>query len=112
MDGIIKAGLIGEIHGNWLEIDYLWVEKGLRKTGIGSQLLQEAESEAKRRGCKYCFLNTFGFQAPNFYMKYGYKEVFYSGKLSVGRDTALLCEKSGVKCNKWMRVDSCKGVYL
>lgn len=76
VDGIIKAGLIGETHGNWLEIDYLWVEKGLRKTGIGSKLLREAESEAKRRGCKYCFLNTFGFQAPIFYMKYEYKEVF------------------------------------
>jgi len=76
VDGVLKAGLTGETHGNWLEIEFLWVSEELRHQGFGSRLLKAAEEEGIRRGCKYSFLNTFGFQAPEFYSKYGYKEVF------------------------------------
>ena len=31
---------------------------------------------ARQRGGKYVFLDTFSFQAPEFYKKHGYKEVF------------------------------------
>lgn len=70
------AGLIGETHGNWLLIAFLWVEEDLRGQHIGSRLLQQAEAIARERGCKYAFLDTFSFQAPLFYQKHGYKEVF------------------------------------
>lgn len=70
------AGLVAETFGNWLEIEYLFVKENLRGKGIGSQLLQQAESEAKKRNCRYAFVNTYQFQAPAFYRKYGYKEVF------------------------------------
>ena len=46
--GEIMAGLVAETFGNWLEIEYLFVKEDLRGQGIGSQLLQQAESEAKR----------------------------------------------------------------
>lgn len=74
--GQLLAGLVAETFGNWLEIEYLFVKEGLRGQGIGSQLLQQAESEAKKRNCRYVFVNTYQFQAPAFYQKYGYKEVF------------------------------------
>lgn len=70
------AGLIGATHGNWLEIKYLWVDDALRGTGIGSKVLSQAESTAKARGCLYVFLDTFDFQAPGFYQKHGYQQVF------------------------------------
>lgn len=70
------AGLIGHTHGNWLTVKYLWVDKSMRGEGIGSKLLAQAESTAVERGCKYAFLDTFSFQAPVFYKKHGYKEVF------------------------------------
>lgn len=70
------AGLIGETHGNWLFVKYLWVSEYLRGQNIGSQLLKEAEKTAKERGCKFAFLDTFSFQAPLFYIKQGYQEVF------------------------------------
>ena len=74
--GQLMAGLVAETFGNWLEIEYLFVKEGLRGQGIGSQLLQQAESEAKKRNCRFAFVNTYQFQAPVFYQKYGYKEVF------------------------------------
>ena len=70
------AGLVAETFGNWLEIEYLFVKEDLRGQGIGSQLLQQAESEAKKKNCRYAFVNTYQFQAPTFYQKQGYKEVF------------------------------------
>lgn len=74
--GEIMAGLVAETFGNWLEIEYLFVKENLRGQGIGSQLLQQAESEAKKRNCRFAFVNTYQFQAPTFYQKYGYDEVF------------------------------------
>ena len=74
--GEIMAGLVAETFGNWLEIEYLFVKEDLRGQGIGSQLLQQAESEAKKRNCRFAFVNTYQFQAPAFYKKQGYKKVF------------------------------------
>ena len=80
------AGLTGETFGNWLCIQYLFVSEQLRGRMIGSKLLEAAEAEAKKRGCKYDFVDTFSFQAPAFYKKHGYREVFaledypYTGK--------------------------------
>ena len=74
--GEIMAGLVAETFGNWLEIEYLFVKEDIRGQGIGSQLLQQAESEAKKRNCRFAFVNTYQFQAPGFYQKQGYKEVF------------------------------------
>ena len=80
------AGLTGETFGNWFCIRYLFVDERFRGKGIGSALLATAEREAKRRGCKYAFVDTFSFQAPAFYEKHGYREVFvleeypYTGK--------------------------------
>lgn len=70
------GGLIGNTHGNWLFVKYLWVREDLRGQNIGSKLLNQAEETAKERGCRYAFLDTFSFQAPAFYKKHGYKSVF------------------------------------
>ena len=80
------AGLTGETFGNWLCIRYLFVSEQLRGQRIGSRLLEAAEAEAGKRGCKYAFVDTFSFQVPAFYKKHGYREVFtleeypYTGK--------------------------------
>ena len=80
------AGLTGETFGNWLCIKYLFVSEILRGQGTGSRIVAAAEEEARRRGCKYAFVDTFSFQAPGFYRKLGYEEVFvlrdypYTGK--------------------------------
>lgn len=75
-NGEKEAGLTGDLFGNWLCIEYLWVSEELRGQGIGSKLLEAAEGKAILRGAKYVFVNTFDFQAPGFYEKHGYEQVF------------------------------------
>ncbi len=74
--GNLMAGMVAETFGNWLEIEYLYVREDLRGQGVGSRILKMAEKESRERRCKYSFVDTFNFQAPKFYEKHGYKEVF------------------------------------
>jgi len=74
--GNLMAGLGAETFGDWWGIEYLFVKEESRGQGIGSKLLQEVESEAKKRNCQFAFVNTYQFQAPDFYKRHGYKEVF------------------------------------
>lgn len=74
--GNLIAGMVAETFGHWLEIEYLYVQENLRGQGLGSNILNRAEKEARERKCKYSFVNTYQFQAPDFYKKHGYEEVF------------------------------------
>ncbi|GIO31707.1 MULTISPECIES: GNAT family N-acetyltransferase [Paenibacillus] len=74
-EGNIIAGLLSVMCWNWLEVDILWVDPRYRKQGQGSKLLMEAEKIAREKGCTFIKLNTFSFQAPEFYKKHGYREI-------------------------------------
>jgi GNAT superfamily N-acetyltransferase len=70
--GELEGGLIGNMYSRWLHIDLLWVAEETRGRGLGSQLLATCEEQARARGCKHSWLDTFSFQAPDFYAKRGY----------------------------------------
>ena len=70
------AGMSGNTFGNWLMIDWLWVDSALRGQKIGSRLLEEIEQQAVLRGCKNVMVDTLEFQAPSFYLNHGYQEAF------------------------------------
>jgi GNAT superfamily N-acetyltransferase len=69
----IRAGLIGHLYAGWLFINLLWVHAELRRTGIGTGLVAEAERRAIAFGCHSAYVDTFSFQGPDFYPKLGYK---------------------------------------
>ena len=71
----IRAGLIGNTYAGWLFINLLWVHRELRRGGVGSGLIAEAERFALTRSCHSAWVDTFSFQAPGFYPRLGY-EVF------------------------------------
>jgi GNAT superfamily N-acetyltransferase len=72
--GAITGGLYGWTWAGWLEVRYLWLREDLHGQRHGTQLLQAAEEEAVRRGCTRVYLDSYSFQAPNFYKKLGYQE--------------------------------------
>ena len=71
----ILGGLLGRAGTSALFIDVLWIAEPLRRRGYGRQLMLAAEGEALRRGCHFSHVDTFSFQAPDFYKLLGY-EVF------------------------------------
>lgn len=54
-------------------VDILFVEEAYRKQGLGSKLLQYIENEVKQKGGSLIHLDTFDFQAKDFYIKHGFQ---------------------------------------
>lgn len=70
--GQIVAGVLSTLCWNWVELDILWVDANERHKGYGTQLLQDVERLAREKDCDFIMLNTFSYQAPEFYIKHGY----------------------------------------
>ena len=58
---------------NILHIDTMWVKQEFRGNRIASKLLQDVEEYAKKLGCHLSYLETYDFQAKEFYINNGYK---------------------------------------
>jgi len=75
-EGALAGGLVGHTWTTWLHVTYLWVDERHRGTGLGTRLLARAEEvAAAERGCRRVRLETWNFQAPDFYRKQGYEVV-------------------------------------
>ena len=74
-DGRIVAGLQGWTWAQTGFVQNLWVQEDLRSHGLGHRLLEAAELEARRRGCREMQLDTHSYQAPDFYRRKGYEEL-------------------------------------
>jgi ribosomal protein S18 acetylase RimI-like enzyme len=72
-DGQIVGGLFGDVSWGWLHVDVLWVDERYRHLGIGSELMDRSEAEAKALGARNAYLETTDFQALEFYTKRGYQ---------------------------------------
>jgi len=72
--GVLVGGATGWSRWEWLHLDVLWLDENCRGGGSGARLMTEVERIARERGCKLVDLDTFSFQAPNFYRKLGYEE--------------------------------------
>ena len=72
--GTVLGGLTGRTYLGLAFIDLVYLPASLRGRGLGTQLLQRAEAEARRRGCCAGVLYTITFQAPGFYIRQGWEE--------------------------------------
>ena len=70
--GEIVGGLLADTYWGWLDLGSIWVAEHLREHGYGRQLMARAEAEGVSRGCTQAFLDTFSFQAREFYERLGY----------------------------------------
>jgi GNAT superfamily N-acetyltransferase len=72
-NGTIHGGAVVWVHKESIYVDILWIDESLRHQGYGTKLMQAAEEEGKTRGCKYSTVDTYSFQAKDFYLKNGYQ---------------------------------------
>ncbi len=77
----IVGGLSASSSYGWLLIKTLWVHHAQRGKGIGSKLMQEAETRAAQIGCHAMWLDTSSPSANDFYKRLGFEEF---GKLENG----------------------------
>ena len=71
----IIAGLLADTWGQVCYIHTVWTAQHRRHTGLGTRLMQNAEQHAKQRGCTIAYVDTYSFQAPDFYTKFGFKPI-------------------------------------
>ncbi len=74
--GTLVAGAAGWTWGQAAGISLVWVREDHRGAGVGAGVIASFEAEAKRRGCTQVFVTSFSFQAPAFYERLGYEEIF------------------------------------
>ena len=75
-DGKILGAITGRAYYNEVHIGDLIVSKDCRRTGLGSKLVKAVEEYYSGKCYDIITLTTFGFQAPEFYKKLGYKIEF------------------------------------
>ena len=72
-DEVLAGGALARWWGTACELQQIWVDEALRRCGIGSSLMRQVELTAIERGCNLLYLDTFSFQAPQFYYQLGYE---------------------------------------
>ena len=71
-NGEVVGGILGHTSLGLLFLDLFYLPAELRRSGLGSRLIKQAEDEARQRGCSRAVVHTVTFQAPGFYEKHGY----------------------------------------
>ncbi|WP_425670906.1 GNAT family N-acetyltransferase [Vibrio owensii] len=90
-EGKVIGGLTGEMFNNTVFVEYLWVDAEARTSGLGSKLISLLEEQVKPRGVTHLYLDTYSFQALDFYLKLGFEKVGqYSGYPASGIDKHFL----------------------
>jgi ribosomal protein S18 acetylase RimI-like enzyme len=72
--GEVVGGLRARQWGAAVEVQQLWVDEQHRRRGIGARLMAMLEEAAVERGARLIYLDTFSFQAPQFYRRCGFTE--------------------------------------
>ena len=71
-NGTILAGAECVSTWDWMHVKHLWVKASERRKRYGTILLRHIEQEALKRECVGIHLDTFSFQAKDFYLKLGF----------------------------------------
>ncbi|MFE5095656.1 GNAT family N-acetyltransferase [Streptomyces sp. NPDC056638] len=71
----VIGGLTGRTSLGLFFVDLFYLPSELRGSGLGGEILRQAEDEARARGCRAAVLYTITFQAPGFYRKRGWERL-------------------------------------
>ncbi|WP_434710787.1 GNAT family N-acetyltransferase [Rhizobium sp. YTUHZ045] len=92
-DGKVTGGLSGFTAWGWLVTQMLYIPDTLRGTGIAGKILAKAEDEAKARGCRGAWIDTFNPQALRAYLRQGYEVFGELENFPEGRTRSFLRKK-------------------
>jgi GNAT superfamily N-acetyltransferase len=70
---VAVGGAFGWTWAGTCGVRMLFVPIHLRNKGDGTSLMRAVEAEAQARGCRQILLQTYNFQAPQFYLKLGFE---------------------------------------
>ena len=73
--GTVFGGIKAFMDTESVYVDILWVQESLQKQGYGTKLLHAAEQEGIASGCMFSLVDTWDFQAEDFYLKNGYEQI-------------------------------------
>jgi N-acetylglutamate synthase-like GNAT family acetyltransferase len=96
-EGKIIGGAIGRTWGKCCELQQLWVAPQHRGRAEGTRLMGTFEREAAERGCELVYLDTFSFQAPEFYTRLGYAEVLRTEGFAAGVSKSTMHKSLAVR---------------
>lgn len=71
-DAKLQGGIRAVCYWNTLHIELVWLDESARGTGIGAELMREAEDHARQHNCEKALVETTSWQAKPFYEKLGY----------------------------------------
>ena len=71
-NGRIAGGITADLVWDWLDVLCTWVRKDLRGVGWGGEMLKRLLEEAVKSRCRAAYVVTYGFQALDFYKRYGF----------------------------------------
>lgn len=71
--GTLVGGVVANCVWGWLHIDSVWVAEHCRGANVGRALLARIENLGAQENCHSAFLETYSFQAPEFYLSLGYE---------------------------------------
>ena len=69
----VIGGIYGGVLLGWLAVEQVFLDEQYRGQGLGRQMMNAIEAEAKRLGARRAFVDTASFQAEGFYAKCGYQ---------------------------------------
>jgi GNAT superfamily N-acetyltransferase len=91
----LVAGISGYTAWGWLYVQWLWVAETRRGQGIAGRMLEAAEAEARARGCRGAYIDTFNPVALKTYQRQGYATFGELSDFPVGRTRTFLQKRLG-----------------
>ena len=88
-----QGGLWMRVRHRWLFLDLFVLAAKARRGGTGTRILAMAEDAARARGCTGIWLDTYGFQAPDFYRRHGYQQKDTVVGMYLGLEDGVRLEK-------------------
>ncbi|MCB0512951.1 MAG: GNAT family N-acetyltransferase [Bacteroidetes bacterium] len=86
----IIGGAIIYQHKDALYIDVLWCMEEYRNKGIVSKLIGMIDADAQHKSTKKLFVDTYAFQAQEFYKKHGFKIIGCAPEYLLGHDRIFM----------------------